>query len=230
MRLHGIVGREKCRYRTTIPAVSKIQVPDLVSGDFAVGVPDRRRPDDITYLRTGESRLFLATVLDLGSRRLLGYSIADHMRAELVRDALGMAVDTRGGRLEVEIVFHSDRGSQYLSRDYANAGNAYGVAQSVGRTGVCWNKTVAEAFFASLKRETIHDRHFTTRTEARRHVFAWPNWYNTTRLHSSLGYTTPIEWETTHQQNLTMVASPSIRQQGPPTTPGRERARGPLKQ
>jgi len=230
MRLHGIVGREKRRYRTTIPAASKIQVPDLVSGDLAVGVPDRRRPDDITYLRTGESRLFLATVLDLGSRRLLGCSIADHMRAELVRDALGMAVDTRGGRLEVEIVFHSDRGSQYLSRDYANAGNAYGVAQSVGRTGVCWNKTVAEAFFASLKRETIHDRHFTTRTEARRHVFAWPNWYNTTRLHSSLGYTTPIEWETTHQQNLTMVASPSIRQQGPPTTPGRERARGPLKQ
>jgi transposase InsO family protein len=133
-------------------------------------------------------------VLDLGSRRLLGYSMACHMRTELVTDALDMAAAARGGDVD-GVIFHGDRGSQYLSGDYRARLAELGMRQSVGRTGVCWDNSVAEAFWSSLKRELVHRYRFTTRADARRAIFGWMNWYNRTRLHSTLGYHAPIEWE-----------------------------------
>ena len=137
MRKHRIVGVHKpAKVRTTIPAEHNPPMPDLIGRRFAPGEPDVAWVGDITYIATGEGWLYLASVLDLGSRRWLGYSMADHMRTELVCDALDMAVATRGGQVN-KIIFHGDRGSQYMSGDYRQQVVDYGMVQSVGRTGVC---------------------------------------------------------------------------------------------
>ena len=142
----------------------------------------------------------MASVLDLGSRRLLGYSMACHMRTELVTSALDMAVAARGGNID-GVIFHGDRGSQYMSAGYRDRLAELGMRQSVGRTGVCWDNAVAEAFWSSLKRELVHRYRFATRADARRAIFAWINWYNRSRLHSTLGYLPPIEWEQHYSQH-----------------------------
>ncbi|MCP4960628.1 MAG: IS3 family transposase, partial [Actinomycetia bacterium] len=149
---------------------------------------------DITYVPTDQGWLFVATVIDLGSRRLLGYAMASHMRTELIVDALAMAAGVRGG-VTAGTIFHSDRGSQYLSGDYRQAIKDRHMVQSVGRTGVCWDNSVAESFFSSLKRELVSRYRFEDRAGARRAIFAWINRYNTRRLHSSLDYRSPIDWE-----------------------------------
>lgn len=195
MRINGIVGVHKAaRLRTTIPAEDAPPLPDLVGRRFAPGAADVAWAGDITYIATGEGWLYLASVLDLGSRRLLGYSMAEHMRTELVADALTMAAGARGGAT-AGIIFHGDRGSQYLSGDYRQLVVDLGMRQSVGRTGVCWDNAVAESFWSSLKRELVHRYRFPDRTSARRAIFAWINRYNRLRLHSSLGYVPPMEWE-----------------------------------
>ncbi len=143
MRLHGIAGVHKpAKVRTTIPAEDAPPLPDLIGRRFVPGRPDVAWVGDITYIATGEGWLYLASVLDLGSRRLVGYSMAEHMRTELVADALTMAAATRGGATE-GIIFHGGRGSQYLSGDYRQLVTDLGMAQSLGRTGVCWDNSVA---------------------------------------------------------------------------------------
>ena len=200
MRAHGIVGVHKpARVRTTIPAENAPPLPDLIGRRFDPGRPRRHRVGDITYVPTDQGWLYLASVLDLGSRRLLGYSMADHMRTELVTDALTMAAGTRGGAT-TGIIFHGDRGSQYLSGDYRQLVTDLGMLQSVGRTGVCWDNSVAEAFWSSLKRELVHRYRFGDRATARQAIFAWINRYNQLRLHSSLGYLPPVEWENQYPQ------------------------------
>lgn len=200
MRVHGLVGVHKpARVRTTIPAEEHPPIPDLVGRDFAPADPDVAWVGDITYIPTAEGWLYLASVLDLGSRRLLGYSMAEHMRTELVADALTMAADARDGAT-AEIIFHGDRGSQYMSGEYRQLISDLEMVQSVGRTGVCWDNAVAEAFWSSLKREVVHRYRFDTRSEARRAIFAWIHTYNHRRLHSSLGYVPPIEWEQRYRQ------------------------------
>ena len=129
-----------------------------------------------------------------------------HMRTSLITDALDMAAGIRGGAT-AGIVFHSDRGSQYMSREFAQAISDRQMIQSVGRTGVCWDNSVAESFFSSLKRELVSRYRFEDRVGARRAIFAWINRYNTRRLHSTLGYLPPIEWENTyHQQPVDQAA------------------------
>jgi transposase InsO family protein len=200
MRLHGMAGRHRRRTcRTTFPGPDGYQIPDLVGRRFGPGAPDVAWCQDITYIPTREGWLYLASVLDLGSRRLLGYSMADHMRTELVLDALGMAVAARGGAV-AGIIGHADRGSQYTSNDYLEFCQRHQLRPSVGRTGVCWDNAVAESFWESLKRECLQGRVFTTRAEARRAIFRWINWYNTTRLHTSLNSVPPIEWEQQYRQ------------------------------
>ena len=195
MRVHGIVGVFKAaKVRTTIPAEENPPLPDLVGRRFAPAAPDVVCCGDITYVKTSEGWLYVASVLDLGSRRLLGYAMAAHMRTELVADALDMAAAIRGGDT-AGIIFHGDRGAQYMSRDYRQQLGDLDMIQSVGRTGVCWDNAVAESFWSSLKREVVHRYRFTDRATARQAIFAWINRYNHHRLHSSLGYVPPIEWE-----------------------------------
>ncbi len=200
MRLHRMIGRfRRRRCRTTFPSPDGYTIPDLVGRNFAPGAPDQAWVQDITYVPTGEGWLYLASVLDLGSRRMIGYSMADHMRTELVLGALEMAVTARGGQV-AGVIAHADRGTQYTSNDYLDYCHARQLRPSVGRTGVCWDNAVAESFWESLKRECVHDQVFTTRADARRAIFKWINWYNTTRLHTSLDSIPPLEWEQQYRQ------------------------------
>jgi putative transposase len=200
MRLHGMAGRcRRRRCQTTFPGPDGYHIPDLVGRNFEPGAPDTAWCQDITYIATGEGWLYLASVLDLGSRRLLGYSMADHLRTELVLDALAMAVAARSSQV-AGVIAHADRGSQYTANDYLEFCQLHQLRPSVGRTGVCWDNAVAESFWESLKRECIQGRIFATRAEARRAIFRWINWYNTTRLHTSLNSVPPIEWEQHHRQ------------------------------
>ena len=199
MRAAGLEGRRKKRWRTTTvadPAAERAR--DLIGRDFAPRPgTDQRYAGDITYVMTWEGWAYLATVIDLSSRRVVGWALADHMRTELVEDALAMAFAQR--RPGSGTIFHSDRGCQYTSKDYAALARANGVILSVSRKGECWDNAVAESFFATIKRELINDRAWPTRAGLQRAVFDYiEGWFNTRRLHSSLGYLSPAEYEAIH--------------------------------
>ncbi|MEV5561163.1 IS3 family transposase [Nonomuraea wenchangensis] len=199
MREHGIAGLHlRKKVRTTIPEPDAVPVPDLIQRDFTVEQPGTRYVGDITYLPVGGGRfLYLATVVDLWSRRLVGWSIADHMRTELVVDALQAAAHTRGGRLD-GAVFHSDNGAQYCSREFARACRRLGVTRSRGAVGTSADNAAAESFNASLKRETLQGtQHWPDARTARLAVFRWITRYNTVRRHSRLGRLSPIDYEKT---------------------------------
>jgi transposase InsO family protein len=196
----GIEGRTKKRWRTTtIPDPQAEAARDLIARQFNVGGPvDARYVGDITYIATWQGWAYLATVIDLSSRRVVGWALADHMRTELVTDALEMAFTQR--RPPAGLVFHSDRGCQYTSGDYARLARDHQVVLSVGRKGECWDNAVAESFFATIKRELIDTRPWPTRAGLRQAVFNYiESWYNTRRLHSSLGYLSPASYEAIHQ-------------------------------
>jgi putative transposase len=201
----GETGRRKIR--TTIVDRGATAASDHVRRDFDPPAPDTTWAGDITYLRTGEGWLFLATVIDLFSRRVIGWSVAEHMRTDLVADALNMAVATRGGAVD-GVVFHSDRGSQYTSRDFGELCEQLGVTQSMGATGVCWDNAAAESFFGTLKRELANRRRWETRADARRDLIRWiEGWFNTRRLHSSIDYRSPVEHETLYYRRGDGIAA-----------------------
>lgn len=190
----GETGRRKVR--TTIVDRGATAADDHVRRDFNPVAPDVVWCGDITYLRTGEGWLYLATVIDLFSRRVIGWSVADHMRTQLVDDALEMAIATRGGTVEAGVVFHTDRGSQYTSAEFGELCDDHGVVQSMGATGVCWDNAAAESFFGTLKREHANRRQWATRAEARRDLIRWiEGWFNTRRLHSTINYNSPVDYE-----------------------------------
>jgi putative transposase len=191
--LYAVDARRR-RCRTTIPDVSAPPLADLVQRDFRVGEPGQRTCGDITYIRTGEGWLFLAGVLDLGSQRCLGYAMDERMPTALVSRALNMAIDLRGGAVD-GMIFHADRGTQYMSREFRELCEQHGVAQSVGRTGSCHDSAVSESFWATMKREMVSRWRFETRADARRAIIAWINHYNGLRQHSSINNMSPIEWE-----------------------------------
>ncbi len=195
MKSHHIAGiRPRRRKRTTIPARCAPKLPDLLGRRFAPGAPDRAWCSDITYIRTGEGWLYLAVVLDVGSRRPLGYALSDRIDTRLVQDALDMAAHARGGRT-AGIVFHTDHGAQYLAGKLRSAAAGWGLAQSVGRVGSSADNALAEAFFSSLKRELVNRRRYPDRATARRSVFEWLARYNATRRHTSLDCLTPDQYE-----------------------------------
>lgn len=180
------------RVRTTVTDLWVPPLSDLVRRNFSVGAPGLRTCGDITYIGTDEGWLFLADVLDLGSRRIVGYAMDDHMRTELVAKALAMAVDTRGGDVDGMIFYH-DRGSQYMSNDFRALCERNGIAQSVRRTGSCHDYAVAESLWATMKREFVHRYRFASRADAPRAFTGWINRYNAVRQHSSINGITPIE-------------------------------------
>ena len=200
MRAAGLEGHAIKRWRaTTIADPAAAAAADLIGRRFATGGPtDARYVGDITYISTWEGWAYLATVIDLSTRRVVGWALADHMRTSLVEDALRMAFIQRDP--PAGAIFHSDRGAQYTSGDYAKLAASKNVALSIGRKGQCWDNAVAESFFATIKRELIDTRPWPTRHGLRRAVFDWiEGWYNTRRLHSALGYRTPAEADRDHQ-------------------------------
>ena len=199
MRQAGLEGRCKRRFKkTTIADPALERAKDLIQRHFGPCEElDRRYVSDITYIWTFEGFCYLATVIDLASRRVVGWSVANHMRTELVEDALTMAFTTR--RPARGLTFHSDRGSQYTSRDFADLARRHGVVLSVSRKGQCWDNAVAESFFATIKRELVSTRSWPTIASVRRAVFDYiEGWYNTRRLHSTLNYLSPAAYEVRH--------------------------------
>jgi len=200
MRELGLKACQPRAYRrTTVPGEHPVASPDLIERDFTADQPGTRLVGDITYLKTGEGWLYLATVIDLATRMVVGWQLADHMRGSLVVDALQMAITH--GHIEPGAVFHSDRGAQYTSTSFAAFCRAKRVRTSLGRTGVCWDNAAAESFFAALKNEMYHRETFATRARARFAVADYIEvFYNRQRLHSTLGYRTPTEAHTDHQR------------------------------
>ena len=207
MRAHGIAGlRLRRRVRTTVPEAADQKVPDLLRRDFTAEEPNRRYVGDITYLPIADgSNLYLATVIDCFSRRLAGWAIAEHMRTNLIGDALSAAEAMRGSLLGA--IFHSDHGAQYTSKDFAQLCTSLGVIQSMGAVGTSADNALAESFNASLKRETLQGAHaWPDQASCRRAVFGWVNRYNTRRRHSYCGQQAPIVYEQQHAATLRLVA------------------------
>jgi putative transposase len=190
--LSGLVKRS--RGRTTVRVAGVRCAPDLVARDFRPPAPDRLWVADITYVRTWEGWLYLAAVVDCYSRRVVGWSVADHMRAELVVDALEMAVSRR--KPDAGLVHHSDQGSQFVSLVFGQRCRDIGIEVSMGSKGCCFDNAVAESFFKTLKGDLIHRRSWPTKAEARTAIFEWIEvFYNRQRLHSTLGYLSPVRYE-----------------------------------
>jgi transposase InsO family protein len=196
MRRFGVQGlRLRRRCRTTVPDPAAAKAPDLIGRDFTAPAVNQRYVGDITYLPVGDRGfLYLATVIDLHSRRLAGWAIAEHMRTDLVIDALAAAQRTRGSLAGA--VLHTDHGAQYTSRAFAAACAAVGVRQSMSAVGSSADNALAESFNATFKRETLQGRRaFTDEREARTTAFRWLHRYNTLRRHSRLGQRSPIAYE-----------------------------------
>lgn len=193
MRDADLVACQPKPYKvTTLADGAKVGPADLCQRDFTAPAPGMKLVGDITYIRTWAGWVYLATVIDCYSRMVIGYAMADHMRTSLVTDALDMA--RRNTELAEDCIFHSDRGSQYTSDDFAEYLDDHDMRGSMGRTGVCWDNAMAESFFASLKNEFVHRTAFPTRRKA---IDAIAHWieirYNRKRLHSGIGYRTPFE-------------------------------------
>jgi putative transposase len=198
MREHRISGLiSKRRGRTTIRVPGVRVADDLVQRQFRPTSANVLWVADITYLRSWEGWLYLAAVQDAFSRRIVGWSMADHMRSDLVVDALQMAIARR--QPEAGLIHHSDQGSQFVSLAFGQAAGKAGIARSMGSRGDCFDNAVAESFFATLKKELIHRRTWPNREELRRHVFDYIEiFYNATRRHSTLGMLSPVRYEERH--------------------------------
>lgn len=208
MRAAKIRGRTPRRWKkTTIADPAAAARADLVRRDFSTNAAalNARWCGDITYVPTWQGWLYLATVIDIASRRVVGFAMADHLRTELVTDALTNAVAARNP--EPGLIFHSDRGCQYTSGEYATLAGDLDVRLSIGRTGQCWDNALAESFFASLKGECLNQQAWPTHASARRAIVDYIAWFNGTRLHSALGYQPPDELEAaTGEKELAKVA------------------------
>ncbi len=209
MATAGLAGRHRRRARrTTIADPAAAAMPDLVNRAFSPQelTPDQVWVGDISYLRTWEGWAYLATVIDLASRRVVGFAVADHMKAGLVIRALETALTSR--HPAPGLIFHSDRGSQYTSAEFRALLDAHGIRQSVSRPRQCWDNAVAESFFSTLKTELVYRQPFPTRADARQAVFEYIEvFYNRQRIHSALGYRSPSDYEASRPP--TQTAAPA---------------------
>jgi putative transposase len=199
MRAEGIQGVTRRKWVTTTDRdEDKGPAPDLVDRDFTATDPDQLWVADITYIPTWAGFLYLAVVLDVFSRRVVGWSMATHLRKELVLDALNMALHQRRPQ---EVIHHSDQGSQYTSFAFGERCGKMGVRPSMGSVGDCYDNAMCESFFATLECELLDRNSFKTKAEARLAIFAFiESWYNPRRRHSSIGYESPIRFEQKHAE------------------------------
>jgi putative transposase len=177
---------------TTTEADTQHRIPDLVQRDFTAPAPGLKLVGDITYIPTREGWVYLATVIDCFSKMVIGWAMADHYKTSLIQ----AAIDSAAGTIDIQpgCIFHSDRGSNYTSYEFAKKLLDMEMRQSVGRTGVCWDNAMAESFFGALKNEWLNRMTFLTRSDARREVVTYiETFYNRRRLHSGLSYKTPLE-------------------------------------
>jgi putative transposase len=203
--LSGLVARRRGRTTIRVPGVRVCE--DLVDRAFLASAPDRLWVADITYLRTWQGWLYLVAVQDVFSRRIVGWAMADHMRTELVLDALQMALARR--RPAPGLIWHSDQGSQFVSLAFGQQARAAGIAQSMGSRGDCFDNAVAESFFATLKKELIHRHTWPTKADLRTEVFDYIEvFYNRRRRHRSLGMRCPVEFEEGARRLAALAAAP----------------------
>ncbi len=195
MRAADLRGRHpKAWRRTTVAGEHPVPAPDLIGREFTAEVANTRWCGDITYVKTWQGWAYLATVIDLHSRSLVGWAIDDHMRTDLVTDALDMAISNR--KPPAGVIFHSDRGTQYTSMEFDTYCRDNSIRRSLGRTGICYDNAVSESFFATYKKELIHTRPWPDLKRLREESADWiEHYYNTIRRHSTLGYLTPEEYE-----------------------------------
>lgn len=203
MRAHGIQGakRRGKKWRTTSPDPGAYRRADLVNRNFTAPAPDRLWVGDFTYLRCWEGVVYFSFVIDVFSRKVVGWQLASHMRTDLVLDALRMALGTRDHGADFRLVAHTDRGSQYTSADYGQVLDDHRVLASVGSVGDAYDNAMAESFVDTFKTELIADRVWRTRTQLELAVVQYISWFNHDRLHESLGDIPPIEFETTHRSD-----------------------------
>jgi len=194
MQQHGIKAKTKRKFVVTTDSRHSLPVaPDLVQRRFNPEAPNQLWSGDITYIQTDEGWLYLAAVVDLFNRQVVGWSLQPHMQAGLVKDALAMAWWRR--RPPPGVIFHSDRGSQYCSHEFQDALKDWGMRSSMSRKGNCWDNAPTESFWGRLKTASVHGHKFATREQARQAVMDWMAFYNHRRLHSSLGYLSPMQYE-----------------------------------
>ena len=195
MRAAGLRGRHPRAWKkTTIAGQRPVDAPDLIGQNFSAAVANTRWCGDITYVRTVEGWVYTATVIDLHSRKMVGYAVAEHLRTSLIIEALAAALLTR--RPPDGVIFHSDRGCQYTSKEFADFCAINGVRHSMGRRATCYDNAVAESFFATYKKELIHTRPWSGLLEVQQHTFLWiEGYYNRRRRHSTLNYLTPLEYD-----------------------------------
>ncbi|MGC0367057.1 putative transposase [Rhodococcus sp. 27YEA15] len=201
MREHDLIPCQLRPFRVTTDSAPDGEpvVPDLLLRDFTADRPGITFVGDITYVHTWQGFVYLATVIDCFSRKVVGWSIADHMRTELVATALTNAAATT--LIEPDAIFHSDRGSVYTSRAYRTLVSSLGIRSSMGRTGVCWDNSMAESFFAALKNERIYRTVYPTKDKARQDIIKYiEGFYNSRRRHSALGYRFPNDVHYSYKQ------------------------------
>jgi putative transposase len=197
MRQEGIEGakRRGKPWRTTTPDPDACRRPDLVERDFTASAPNRLWVADFTYLRSWEGVVFFSFVIDVFSRRIVGWQFASHMRTGLVLDALRMALAGRGPAAAIALIHHSDRGSQYTSGDYTQTLIDNAILASVGSTGDAFDNALAESFVDTFKTELVADRVWRTRSQLELAIVEYVGWFNQARLHESLGDIPPAEFE-----------------------------------
>jgi len=195
MTIADLAGRHPRAWRkTTIRGERPNYAPDLLKQDFTATEPNQKWCSDITYVRTWDGWAYLATVIDLHSRKVVGWALAHHMRTDLVEDALRMAINRR--KPSGSVIFHSDKGTQYTSNQFVVFCKRHNIRRSMGRTGVCFDNAVAESFFATYKKELIHTQPWPTLKHLAKATFEWiEEYYNNQRRHATLGYLTPAEYE-----------------------------------
>ena len=204
MKLHGIKAKGKKRFVVTTDSNHNLPIaPNLLERDFTAQKPDQVWTTDITYIATDEGWLYLTVLLDLYSRQVVGWSMKEHMQASLVVDALRMAYFRR--KPEAGLIVHSDRGSQYCGHDFQNALKGYQMKSSMSRRGDCWDNAPTESLWGHLKVARLHGRRFATRRAAMDEVIDWLGFYNSTRLHQTLDYVSPMvfeqRWNAAQQQD-----------------------------